>query len=170
MRRLRLTGAPFEQSPQPTSELLRIPCDLLITSIGFRVASLPGLDLPCRPGLPNAQGRVLDAHGRPTPGLYVAGWAKRGPSGVLGTNRACAQETVQSMMADRSSWPVTRPESLAALLDRLFAQKPRPVVWEDWLYLDNLEKQAGNTHGRRRVKFDDRENLRAALRQRSAQT
>jgi hypothetical protein len=74
------------------------------------------------------------------------------------------------MMADRSSWPVTRPESLAALLDRLFAQKPRPVVWEDWLYLDNLEKQAGNTQGRPRVKFDDRENLRAALRQRSAQT
>lgn len=82
-----------------------------------------------------------------------------------GTNRACAQETVQSMLADRSSWPLPQGGSAKALLDRLSTQQSAPVAWEDWLYLDNLEKEAGTAQGRPRVKFDNHDKLRGALRQ-----
>ena len=163
LQRMRMHGAPFAQTLQPTGERVRLRCDLVIASIGFRVTSLPGLDLRCRPGLPNLQGRVLDGQGAPMPGLYVAGWARRGPSGVLGTNRACAQETVQAMLADRSRWPQPRSGALEDLLGRLDARRWRPVGWDDWLVLDELERQAGSASGRPRVKFDERGTLRAAL-------
>lgn len=163
LRRTRLCGEPFAQRLALTDECVRLRCDLLIASIGFRVTSLPGLDLRCAPGLPNADGRVLDAQGRYLPGLYVAGWARRGPSGVLGNNRACAQETVQSMLADRRHWPPAERAKVDALLARLSARRLCPVAWQDWLHLDELEKQAGSVQGRPRVKFDERSRLRAAL-------
>jgi len=164
LRRMRLVGAPFAQRSEPTDDQIRLRCDLLISSIGFRVTSLPGLDLPCTPGLSNAQGRVLDVESLPIPGLYVAGWAKRGPSGVLGTNRACAHETVQSMLADRSNWPLPESGAMKILLDRLFACDTPPVVWEDWLHLDHLETEIGRAEGRPRIKFDDINKLHDVLR------
>ncbi len=163
LRRMRMDGAPFAQSPRPTDEQVRLRCDLVIASIGFRVTSLPGLDLRCAPGLPNDQGRVLGDDGMPLSGLYVAGWAKRGPSGVLGTNRGCAQETVQSILADRSRWRQPPQDAIAHLLARLSGGRMRPVAWEDWLLLDALERQAGSAQGRPRVKFDERAALRDAL-------
>jgi len=165
LRRMRLVGAPFTQRSEPTDERIRLRCDLLISSIGFRVASIPGLDLPCTPALSHAQGRVLDTQGLPIPGLYVAGWAKRGPSGVLGTNRACAQDTVQSMLADRSHWPLPEPAALKSLLDRLLASDIPPITWEDWLHLDRLETEIGRADGRPRIKFDDSRKLQSLLRQ-----
>ncbi|MEY3900484.1 MAG: hypothetical protein RI962_1639 [Pseudomonadota bacterium] len=164
LRRMRLVGEPFAQRSEPTDERIRLRCDLLISSIGFRVASIPGLDLSCTPGLPHAEGRVLDTQGLPIPGLYVAGWAKRGPSGVLGTNRACAQDTVQSMLADRSHWPLPESGALKRLLDRLFASDTPPVAWEDWLHLDHLETEIGRADGRPRIKFDDMRKLHEVLR------
>ena len=164
LRRMRLVGAPFAQRSEPTDEQIRLRCDLLISSIGFQVISLPGLDLPCSPGLSHAHGRVLDRQGQVIPGLYVAGWAKRGPIGVLGTNRACAQETVQSMLADRSNWPQPQSGSMKILLDRLFAGDMPPVVWEDWLHLDQLETEIGLSEGRPRIKFDDMNKLHDVLR------
>ncbi len=163
LRRSRLCGEPFAQRLALTDERVRLRCDLLIASIGFRVNSVPGLDLRGAPGLPNADGRVLDAQGRHLPWLYVAGWARRGPSGVLGTNRACAQETVQSMLADRSHWPEAALGKIDDLLARLSVRRQRPVDWQDWLRLDELEKQAGSVQGRPRIKFDERSRLRAAL-------
>jgi ferredoxin--NADP+ reductase len=165
LRRMRLVGAPFAQRSEPTDEQIRLRCDLLIGSIGFRVISLPGLDLPCSPRLSHDRGRVLDAQGLLIPGLYVAGWAKRGPSGVLGTNRACAQETVQSMLADRSNWPQPDSGAMKILLDRLLADNVPPVVWEDWLHLDYLEKEIGRAEGRPRIKFDDMNKLNDVLRE-----
>ena len=163
LRRMRLVGAPFAQRSEPTDEQIRLRCDLLISSIGFRVNSLPGLDLPCSPGLSHAHGRVLDEQCQVIPGLYVAGWAKRGPTGVLGTNRACSQETVQSMLADRSNWPQPESGSMKILLDRLFAGDMPPVVWEDWLHLDQLETEIGRSEGRPRIKFDDMNKLHDVL-------
>jgi ferredoxin--NADP+ reductase len=161
---MRLVGEPFAQRSEPTDERIRLRCDLLISSIGFRVASIPGLDLPCTPGLPHAEGRVLDTQGLPIPGLYVAGWAKRGPSGVLGTNRACAQDTVQSVLADRNHWPLPESGALTSLLDSLFASDTPPVAWEDWLHLDHLETEIGRADGRPRIKFDDMRTLNDVLR------
>ena len=163
LQRMRMSGAPFAQTLRPSGERVRLRCDLVIASIGFRVTSLPGLDLRCGPGLPNLQGRVLGDDGVPLQGLYVAGWARRGPSGVLGTNRACAQETVQAMLADRSLWPQPRAGALEDLLRRLDGRRWRPVGWDDWLVLDELEKLAGSASGRPRVKFDERGPLRDAL-------
>jgi ferredoxin--NADP+ reductase len=163
LRRMRLVGEPFAQRSEPTDERIRLRCDLLISSIGFRVASIPGLDLPCTPGLPHAEGRVLDTRGLPIPGLYVAGWAKRGPSGVLGTNRACAQDTVQSVLADRNHWPLPESGALTSLLDSLFASDTPPVAWEDWLHLDHLETEIGRADGRPRIKFDDMRTLNDVL-------
>jgi ferredoxin--NADP+ reductase len=84
------------------------------------------------------------------PGLYVAGWVKRGPSGVIGTNKACAMETVASLVEDELPTPL---EPSPAALDTLLAERGvRPFTAQDWKRLDEIETAAGEALGRPRVK------------------
>lgn len=163
LRRMRLAGPPFAQQAVPTDARVRIRCDLVVASIGLRVEPPPGLDVACGPGLRHAGGRVLGRDGEPQAGLYVAGWAKRGPSGVLGHNRACAEETVQALLADRQCWQAGRPDGAAALLQRLSARGRPPFGWADWRRLDAVERERGAAQGRPRVKLDEGAALLAAL-------
>lgn len=164
LRRMRLEGSPFAQRAVPTDTLVRLRCDLVVASIGFRVQALPDLDVALGPGLRHAGGRVLGRDRTPLSGLYVAGWAKRGPSGVLGSNRACAEETVQAMLSDRPRWAAAGgPAAPAALLEGLLARGRRPLDWSDWRRLDAVERERGAAQGRPRVKLDDGVAIRAAL-------
>lgn len=164
LRRMRLDGPPFARRAVPTEVCVRLRCDLVVASIGFRVQALAGLDAAPGPGLRHAAGRVLGRDGMPLVGLYVAGWAKRGPSGVLGSNRACAEETAQALLADRPRLAAAGgPAAPAALLARLLERGPRPLDWADWRRLDAVERERGAAQGRPRVKLDDSGLIRAAL-------
>ncbi|MFE6776698.1 FAD-dependent oxidoreductase [Streptomyces sp. NPDC057702] len=139
-----------------------IDARLVLRSVGYRGVPLPGL--PFDPDLgtvPHQAGRVL-RQGAPAPGEYVAGWIKRGPSGVIGTNRPCAKETVNALLADAPEL-VARPvvaDPLAAL--RGLGQEP--VEWRGWLRIEAAEAALGRELGRTNVKIPDWDGLLSAAR------
>jgi ferredoxin/flavodoxin---NADP+ reductase len=130
--------------------------------------------------VPNAEGRVLGPDGQPLPGEYVAGWLKRGPTGVIGTNKSDATETVRSLLADllgdeAVDVPLPRPGMLrypaadggpdgVAALEQLLAGKGvRVVSYADWLRLEAAEADLARSLGRGdRVKLHGRDALLAA--------
>lgn len=124
----------------------------VLRSVGYRGVPLADLPFDERRGvIPNDDGRVL-ADGDPLPGVYAAGWIKRGPSGVIGTNKADAKETVETLLADPlPEVPAerARPEAFTRLLR---SRGVRYVSFEDWLALDAQETRAGSECGRPRVK------------------
>ncbi len=141
----------------PTDEYEDIAVDLVFRAIGYRGVQVPGVPFePHRGTVPNRKGRVIDPEtGSVIAGEYVVGWAKRGPSGVIGTNRKDAVETVNQMLDDVPDLtPVsdTNADSQAALA-YIQAQQPNYVTFCDWLILDRIEKAKGEANGRARVKF-----------------
>jgi ferredoxin--NADP+ reductase len=164
LRRNRLEGPPFAQRAVPTDEELTLPCDLLVSSIGYRGVPLPGVPFDARTAtIPHRGGRVLRADGEVVPRLYCVGWIKRGATGVIGTNRACAVETVESMFADREGWRRAVHREPAGLLAAPDAARVRTVSWQDWLRLDGIEKAHGRTGDRPRVKLTHVDVMLAAL-------
>jgi len=150
----------------PTDETETHACGLVFRSVGYR--GLPLQDLPFRDDwcvLPNAQGRIHDATGEPLAGLYTSGWIKRGPSGVIGTNKPDAGETVRAMLDDVAAGRILRPEnSRPEGLDSLLEERGiRAVSYADWQEIDAREVAAGKAGDRPRVKFVTREALRAVL-------
>ncbi|BCK57576.1 FAD-dependent oxidoreductase [Nocardia wallacei] len=102
---------------------------LVLTSVGYRGVALPGLPFDERADvIPNEQGRVLDAPGGAVfPATYVTGWIKRGPTGFIGTNKSCAQETIRQLVDDFNSGRLAEPAAGAAEFDRLIAAR-RPAA------------------------------------------
>ncbi len=93
----------------PTEEHETIRCSIVFRSVGYLGVALPGVPFDeGRATIPNRQGRVLDAQGEPVPGLYCAGWIKRGPSGVIGTNKKDAVETVEQLREDAVAGKLAR--------------------------------------------------------------
>ncbi len=139
-----------------TGKFETLPVGMVLRSVGYRGTALPGVPFDARRGvIPNDGGRVLTAPGgEVVPGEYVAGWAKRGASGVIGTNKADAVETVARLLTDapalpRASAEAAHPLAVNALLR---AQGVTYVTFEDWLALDRFETDAGKRGGRPRVK------------------
>jgi ferredoxin--NADP+ reductase len=132
-----------------------IPCDLLIRSIGYRSVALPGVPFDQRTGrIPNLGGRVL-RNDWPAVGDYCVGWVKRGPSGVIGTNRKCATETVITLLADYADAPLRTPTNPAPeAVDELLASRRLTVVDQaGWLRIDSYERSSGERASRPRVKL-----------------
>ncbi len=142
--------------PRGTGRFETIPCSLVLRSVGYRCAPLPGVPFDeDRSVLANDGGRITDgARGPVLPGEYVVGWAKRGPSGVIGTNKADARDTVLRMLEDvpgveASGAHAAPPEAV----ERLLSQRKVTVVrWPDWERLDAAECARGEALGRPRVK------------------
>ncbi|SPM30579.1 NADPH-dependent glutamate synthase beta chain or related oxidoreductase, partial [Mycobacterium terramassiliense] len=134
-----------------------IATSLVVAAIGYRGAPIPGLPYDSVPGvLPNDGGRVLDTEGAVMPAVYVTGWVKRGPQGVIGTNRACAAETVAHLMADFDHGKLARNVSSADGLHALLAQRGlAPLDWNHWQRIDAEERRSGTKTGRPRVKIVD---------------
>ncbi|MDX1420814.1 MAG: FAD-dependent oxidoreductase [Rubricoccaceae bacterium] len=141
--------------PEPTGETEDVPVGLVFRSIGYRGVALPGVPFHERWGvIPNVEGRVTGEDGAPLPGLYAAGWIKRGPTGVIGTNKADAQETVAHALEDAANG-VTLPAedpSADAVERRIRAVQPLAVTYDDWRRLDAFELSAGAARGRPRIK------------------
>jgi ferredoxin--NADP+ reductase len=113
--------------------------------------------------IPNADGRVLDERGEPIPGLYCAGWIKRGPTGVIGTNKKDATETVERFLEDARDGRL--PEQAIGSIDELLAARGVDVVmYPGWEAIDALERGRGEEQGRPRVKLASWDELLAAAR------
>ncbi|MEV0123817.1 FAD-dependent oxidoreductase [Streptomyces sp. NPDC050703] len=137
-----------------------VPAQLVLRSVGYRGVPLEGLPFDAERGtVPHAAGRVLRA-GAPSAGEYVAGWIKRGPTGVIGTNRPCAKETVGSLLDDAPG--LLRRELPGDPLAGLRAAGLRPVEWPGWLAIERAEAELGRSLGRGVVKIPDWEGLRTA--------
>jgi ferredoxin/flavodoxin---NADP+ reductase len=146
---------------EATDERETIDAGLAFRAIGYRGIPLPGVSFDERSGvIPNNGGRVLDpSAGTPLPGEYVVGWIKRGPSGVIGTNKKDAQETVDAIFADASSsegeGSLHEPDSPdGAVVEQLLrARQPDLVTYSGWEAIDRHERSRGEALGRPRVKL-----------------
>ncbi|MEU6327918.1 FAD-dependent oxidoreductase [Streptomyces sp. NPDC047049] len=136
-----------------TGEFEEIEGQLVLRSVGYRGTPMPGLPFDETTGtVPHQEGRVL-RDGAPLPGVYVAGWIKRGPTGVIGTNRPCAKETARSLLADAPALAVheAAEDPVAALI----RAGQRPVPWPGWLAIEAAEVEWGRGLGRGTVKLPD---------------
>ncbi|MBW0115607.1 FAD-dependent oxidoreductase [Pseudonocardia abyssalis] len=135
-----------------TGEEETLDVGLVVRAIGYAGEPIPGLPFDEATGtVPNEGGRVV-ADGVAVPGAYVTGWIKRGPTGVIGTNKGDAQETVAALLADLPTLPPpARPEP-EALREAFAAHGIRPVDWTSWLRLDAEEVRRGGLRGAERVK------------------
>jgi ferredoxin/flavodoxin---NADP+ reductase len=139
----------------PTDEHETLSCGLVFRSVGYRGVELPGLPFDEDSGtVPNEGGRV-------GPGVYCAGWIKRGPTGVIGTNKKDATETVELLLADLRDVPRrgTTAEEVDAYLDQRGIHR---VVYAGWISIDEIERAAGEPHGRPRIKLVTWDELLAA--------
>jgi ferredoxin--NADP+ reductase len=146
---------------EPTGETETIEAGLVMRAIGYRGIALPGVPFDERRAtIPNEGGRVSGPTG-PLTGEYVVGWIKRGPSGVIGTNKKDAQQTVDALLedlvADRHLQPSDPdPQAIESLLR---ARVPSLVTYEGWSEIDKHEQALGEPHGRPRVKLTRIEEL-----------
>ncbi|WP_448625512.1 FAD-dependent oxidoreductase [Geodermatophilus sp. URMC 64] len=151
-----------------TGETEVLPADLVIRSVGYRGIPLPGLPLDERSGtVPNVEGRV-HRDGAPSAGEYVAGWIKRGPTGVVGTNKHDARETVAHLLADAADGTLRVGGPVDDLVQTLIDRGAEPVLLEDWRAIDAAEIALGATRGRARTTLHERESLLAAVREAAA--
>jgi ferredoxin/flavodoxin---NADP+ reductase len=139
----------------PTGEEEVIPCGLVFRSIGYR--GRPVDDVPFDPArglIRNEGGRVCDEEGVPHRGEYAVGWIKRGPSGVIGTNKKDAADTVAKIVADAEAGVLDgeRPDA-DEVATWLAGCAPDAVTWEGWQAIDAHERAAGEPHGRPRIKL-----------------
>ncbi|MGZ8783490.1 MAG: NADP oxidoreductase, partial [Gaiellaceae bacterium] len=141
----------------PTGEREVIPCGVVFRSVGYRGVGLPGVPFDERSGtIPNEGGRI-------EPGLYAAGWIKRGPSGVIGTNKKDATETVGLLLEDARAG--TLPPRGEGALDALLEERGvEAVMYAGWEAIDRAERSAGEPLGRPRLKLCSWDDLLSAAR------
>jgi ferredoxin--NADP+ reductase len=142
-----------------------IACDFVLRSVGYRAVPLPEVPFDERSFvLPNERGRVLTPDGEPLPGVYAVGWIKRGPTGILGTNKRDAEETVGCLADDLASGALAQPPSPRREdIDALLAERrPDIVTAAGWRAIDQGERERGRQLRRPRVKLASRDELLAA--------
>jgi len=160
-----LKGEPGNQWAEGTGERFAEPCGIFFRSVGYRGVPVPGLPFNERKGIiPSRDSRVVEGD-VVLPGIYVAGWIKRGPSGVIGTNKPDSYETVASLLADLPKLePCEVPDS-DALEGLLEAAGVHVVSFDDWRKLDAAEIARGKSQGKPREKFTTVEEMIAHLRE-----
>src|SRR5207249_11013800 len=137
----------------PTDERETIACGLVLRSVGYRGVALPDVPFDEERGtIRNDRGRVLDERGEQLSGVYCAGWIKRGPTGVIGTNKKDATETVTQLLADVREGRVSHGEEVTAeAVEALLAEREvQAVMYPGWTSIDELERAAGEKLGRPR--------------------
>ena len=147
---------------KPTGEQETIAAGLLFRAVGYRGKPLPGVPFDeQRAAIANEHGRVVRDDGSQAVGEYVVGWIKRGPSGVIGTNKKDAQETVDLLLADFADTPPHTPAdpSPAGAERLLVTRRPDLVTYAGWEAIDRHERSLGEAQGRPRVKLTRIEEL-----------
>jgi ferredoxin/flavodoxin---NADP+ reductase len=152
-----------------TETIEELDCDVVFRSIGYKGVEVQGVPFDERKGtVPNERGRILGEDGEPIRGEYAVGWIKRGPTGIIGTNKRDAQETVDVILEDFDAGRLNDPAdpSRDALEELLDERKPDHVTYAGWEAIDSAEKAAGEPQGRPRVKLTTTEELLEAARER----
>jgi ferredoxin--NADP+ reductase len=143
-----------------------VPCDLVLAAVGYFGVPLEGVPFDQRRGvIPNREGRVLESPtGDPVPGLYVVGWAKRGPTGLIGTNSPDSRATIQALVEDalENRIPVVSASEVTAGL--LEARGIDYATFEDWQRLDAFELAEGRKRGKVRHKLHDVDEMMERIR------
>ena len=150
----RVQGIEFRRTG--TGEPVHLDAGMVLTSIGYRGKPVPGLPFDDDANVvPNTGGRVIDpGTGRPVPGVYVAGWIKRGPTGFIGTNKSCAMQTVSALVDDFNAERLGDPVAGPAALNKLIrGRRPDVVDAAGWRAIDAAERLRGEAAGRPRTKF-----------------
>jgi len=159
----RLAGEAGDQWAEGTGETVEMDCGLFFRSVGYRGVPIEGLPFDDRRGVfPNQGGRIT-ADGAVAPGLYAAGWIKRGPSGVIGTNKPDSTETAKNLLADLDGLAGCAVPDTDALLAQLRDRGVRPISYEDWRAIDAAEVARGTAAGKPREKFTRIEEMLAVL-------
>jgi ferredoxin--NADP+ reductase len=141
-----------------------IECGLVLRSVGYQAVPLPDVPFEERAFvLPNERGRVLTPDGEPLQGVYTVGWIKRGPTGILGTNKRDAEETVTCLVEDLRAGTLAQPSNPdREQIDALLAQRNADLVTsEGWRAIDAHELERGRREQRPRVKLASRDELLA---------
>ena len=153
--------------PRPTDEYEELAVDLVFRSIGYRGVRLE--DIPFHDSwgiIPNKMGRIINPENNNTiTGFYVSGWIKRGPSGVIGTNKLDSGETIEIMVEDLNNGNILNPEieDPTEIENFIKTRQPNFISYDDWLKIDAIEKEKGEEIGRPRVKFTSTEEILKAL-------
>ncbi len=157
----------------PTDERETLACGLVFRSVGYRGVALAEVPFDERRGtIRNDGGRVQDESGDPVPGVFCAGWIKRGPTGVIGTNKKDATETVELLLEDLAAGRLERrPGVSASAVDEVLAERGVvPVEHAGWTAIDEAERAAGEKTGRPRVKLCSWDELLAAAERAASRT
>jgi ferredoxin/flavodoxin---NADP+ reductase len=135
----------------PTDERETIECGLVFRSVGYRGVGLPELPFDDRSGTIHNEGGRIVGH----PQAYCAGWIKRGPTGIIGTNKKDAAETIRLLLEDVEQGRIVHaPQATPDSVETLLAERgARPVMYSGWMSIDELERAAGEKLGRPRVKL-----------------
>jgi ferredoxin--NADP+ reductase len=145
-----------------TGDIYELPAQLVVRSVGYRGVGLAGVPFDGRRNvIPNTEGRVTDETGAVVPGLYVAGWIKRGPTGIIGTNKKDAAATVASVLADLEGG--SAPDSIGCT-ELLSSRGRAAILHEGWVAVDAAERALGASRGRDRTTIHDRDGLIEASR------
>lgn len=154
-----LTGEPFRQKARGTGVTHELECGVFFRSVGYHGVAIPGVPFDERSGtFPHRDGRITQGE-EALPGMYVAGWIKRGPSGVIGTNKPDSYATVESLIQDLPRLePCTVPDT-EAFLESLASRGVRTVSFQDWQKIDAAEVERGRAKGKPREKFISREEM-----------
>ena len=154
-------------SPKATDHFEELSVGLVFRSVGYRGAALPGVPFNERWGvILNENGRVMDSDTqRPVVGEYCSGWIKRGPTGVIGTNKSDSVETVTCMLEDLAEGSILQPSApqASAMEELVRERQPQFLSFADWLRLDEIEVEHGRAQGRPRDKFTRIEDMLAAV-------
>ena len=151
----RLQGEPFNQSAVGTGHRFELEAGILFRSIGYRGVPIPGVPFDEKRGIfPNLDGRITDNEGITVPQLYTAGWIKRGPTGIIGTNRADSVATVASLLDDLDKLGNGDSKSGAAGIYKLLDERNiRHIDYSDWKKIDQAEIDRGSAKGKPREKI-----------------
>ncbi len=152
--------------PKATDRFEELPVGMVFRSVGYHGIPLPDLPFDEKSGVvPNEKGGVVDLGGNRIAGIYVSGWIKRGPTGVIGTNKPDAAQTVRTMLEDRGTGNTLDPASPdPQSIERLIRDRsPAFVSYADWQALDRLEIERGEVMGKPRAKFVTADEMLAAL-------
>ena len=158
-----LTGEPGKQKARGTGVKTEMKCDILFRSVGYRGIPVEGVPFDEKRGVfPNQEGRIMDGE-KVVPGLYTSGWIKRGPSGVIGTNKPDSEETVARLLQDASRLTPCQQPDTKAVLDILAQKGVRAVSFDDWQKIDAAEIERGQRTGKPREKYVSVDDMLGAL-------
>jgi ferredoxin--NADP+ reductase len=159
----RLEGSPGKQKAVGTGERYETPCGLLFRSVGYRGVPVDGVPFDEKKGVfPNVEGRI-SVGGEAVPGLYAAGWIKRGPSGIIGTNKPDSFETAARLLDDAGSLAPCAERDRAAVRAWIASKGARAISYDDWRRIDAAEVARGKPLGKPREKFVSVEEMLAVV-------